>query len=152
MNPNLKAFLSMIAWSELGDALLKISDNGYNVCVGSSAAKPILFRSYATHPLRRCEELNSDAAGRYQFLGKYWYHYKKELGLPDFGPESQDKWAIRLIRECRALADVEAGRLEAAVYKCNTRWASFPGAGYGQPEHKMEDLRKAYLRFGGVLA
>ena len=152
MSPNLKAFLDTIAWSELGDKLLAISDRGYNVCVGSTPAKPILFRSYAMHPLLRCAALNSDAAGRYQFMGKYWLHYKKQLELPDFGPESQDKWAVRLIRECRALDDVEAGRLEAAVYKCNTRWASFPGAGYGQPEHKMEDLRKAFLRFGGVLA
>lgn len=151
MSPNLKAFLETIAWSELGDALLKVSDRGYNVCVGSTPNKPILFRSYVTHPMQRCEALKSDAAGRYQFMGKYWFVYQKQLGLPDFGPESQDKWAVQLIKECRALEDVEAGRLEAAVYKCNSRWASFPGAGYGQPEHTMADLRRVFVRAGGTL-
>lgn len=152
MSPNLKAFLDTIAWSELGDKLLAVSDRGYNVCVGSTPSRPILFTSYAGHPFKRCDKLNSDAAGRYQFMGRYWYHYRKELNLPDFGPESQDKWAVRLIRECRALADVEAGRFEAAIYRCNSRWASFPAAGYGQRENTMADLRKAYQRFGGVLA
>jgi muramidase (phage lysozyme) len=152
MSKNLKAFLDTIAWSELGDKLLAVSDRGYNVCVGSTPAKPILFRSYAMHPMQRCAALNSDAAGRYQFMGRYWSHYRNQLELKDFGPDAQDKWAIRLIAECKALGDVEAGRLEAAVYRCNSRWASFPGAGYGQPEHKMESLRAAFVRFGGVLS
>jgi hypothetical protein len=43
MSPNLKAFLDMIAWSEIGPALLAKSDNGYNVCVGSTPEKPILL-------------------------------------------------------------------------------------------------------------
>lgn len=152
MSPNLKAFLDTIAWSELGEKLIAVSDRGYNVCVGSTPAKPILFRSYAVHPMLRCQALNSDAAGRYQFMGRFWPHYKAQLKLPDFGPESQDKWAVRLIQECRALDDVEAGRIEFAIKKCSSRWASFPGAGYGQPEHKLSDLVAAYQRFGGVLS
>lgn len=152
MSPNLKAFLDTIAWSELGDKLLAVSDRGYNVCVGSTPSKPILFTSYATHPMKRCKELNSDAAGRYQFMGRYWSHYRGQLGLTDFSPAAQDAWAVRLIRECKALDDVEAGRFEAAVYRCNSRWASFPGAGYGQPEHKMQDLKERFIRYGGVPA
>jgi len=152
VSPNMKAFLDTIAWSELGDKLQALSDRGYNVCVGSTPAAPILFKSYAGHPMIRCKALNSDAAGRYQFMGRYWPHYRKQLNLPDFGPASQDTWAIQLIRECRALEHVEAGRFEMAVARCSSRWASFPGAGYGQPEHSIDALRKQFVRFGGVLA
>ena len=43
MPPQIKAFLDMIAWSELGEELIDISDNGYNVIVGSTPSRPILF-------------------------------------------------------------------------------------------------------------
>lgn len=152
MTKNMQAFLDMIAFSEIGPALLAISDNGYNVCVGSSPKKPILFKSYAAHPRIRSVALNSDAAGRYQFMGKYWDHYKAQLKLPDFSKDSQDKWAIQLIRECKAIDDIEAGRFRDAVHKCRSRWASFPGAAYGQPENAIAALESAYTRAGGALA
>jgi muramidase (phage lysozyme) len=152
MSINLKAFLDMIAWSEIGPQLLAKSDDGYNVCVGSTPDKPILFTDYSAHPRRRNAALKSDAAGRYQFMGRYWETYKKQLNLPDFSPTSQDRWAVQLIRECRALDDVELGCFEAAVAKCRSRWASLPGAGYGQPENKLADLRMAYQAAGGRIA
>lgn len=161
MNANRKAFLDMIAWSEIGPALLARSDDGYNVIVGSTPQKPILFDSYADHPMVRVYEENdawdhdgspdsSNAAGRYQIMGKYWPHYKKQLGLPDFGPASQDAIALQLIRECRALDDIDAGRIETAIKKCSSRWASFPGAGYGQHENRITKLLDAYVAAGGT--
>lgn len=36
--------------------------------------------------------------------------------------------------------------------KVSNLWASLPGAGYGQPEHRLETLVAAYQRAGGVLA
>lgn len=152
MTPNMKAFLAMIAHSEIGPQLLAITDRGYNVCVGSTPKKPILFTSYGQHPKVHNDATNSDAAGRYQFMGRYWEFYKKELGLPDFGPLSQDRWAAQLIRECKASDDVEAGRFADAVEKCRSRWASLPGAGYGQHENTLADLRQAYVNAGGQLA
>jgi muramidase (phage lysozyme) len=131
--------------------LLAVSDNGYNVCVGSTVAHPVLFPSYEKHPMIRSKKLNSDAAGRYQFMGKFWAFYKKTLGLPDFGPASQDRWALQLIGECRALALIDSGNLEAAISACRSRWASLPGAGYGQPEHFYSALEKAYTDAGGIL-
>lgn len=152
LHPNLAAFLDMIAVSEIGAALLVKSDNGYNVCVGSTPAQPILFPSYATHPRRRSDAQNSDAAGRYQFMGRYWEHYKTQLRLPDFGPVSQDKWCIQLIRECRAIDAIEDGRFEEAVHLCRSRWASLPGAGYGQHENDLSHLVAVYRQKGGVVA
>jgi len=74
------------------------------------------------------------------------------LKLPDFGHISQDKLAIQHIRECRALPDVIAGRIEPAIDKCSNIWASLPGAGYGQREHRLQDLIAQYERALKVVA
>lgn len=145
MNQNRKAFLDMIAWSE-GTA--GKGDNGYNVVVGGK-----LFDGYLDHPrikVKVREGLWSTAAGRYQVLERFFDHYRVTLGLPDFGPDSQDRIALQLISECKALADIDDGRIEAAIRKCASRWASFPGAGYGQPENKIGKLLDAYTKAGGT--
>lgn len=142
----------MLAHSEIGPALLAKSDNGYNVIVGSTPIRPILFTDYSKHPQIHVDGMNSDAAGRYQFMGRYWSHYKQQLNLPDFGPESQDKWATQLIKECHALDDIATGHFAAAVAKCSSRWASLPGAGYGQPENTLVALQDAYAQAGGTFA
>lgn len=149
---NIKAFLDTIAWSEIGPRMLRASDDGYNVCVGSTPDNPILFSNYVSHPRRHDEAANSDAAGRYQFMGRYWEPYKQSLNLPDFGQDSQDKWAIQLIRECHAYEDVAAGRIEDAIHKCASRWASFPGNSYGQRVNKLGDLLRVYRLAGGGVA
>lgn len=152
MSPNLKAFLDTIAYSEIGPALLKLSDDGYNVLVGSTPAAPLLFTDYSRHPQIHNNALNSDAAGRYQFMGRYWAAYRIQLNLPDFGHDSQDHWAVQLVKECHALQGVELGHVDMAIRKCSSRWASFPGAGYGQHENKLDDLLEAYHLLGGTFA
>lgn len=144
---NRRAFLAMIAAAE-GTA--GRGDNGYNVLVGGS-----LFSGYADHPRRLVKlnpSLSSTAAGRYQLLSRNFDFYKKKLHLLDFTPESQDKIALQQIRECRALDDVDAGRLEDAIRKCRTIWASFPESGYGQKERSSEFMETAYLEAGGMVA
>jgi muramidase (phage lysozyme) len=146
VSPNLKAFLDMIAHSE---GTLGRGDDGYNVLVGGK-----LFTSYADHPRILVDlghGLKSTAAGRYQILARYYDAYRKLLHLPDFGRSSQDAIATKMIREQDAMADVEAGRFDAAVQKCANIWASLPGAGYGQHENKLVDLRSAYTRAGGTV-
>lgn len=152
MSPNMKAFLDTLAYSEIGPALLALSDDGYNVLVGSTPQHPLLFTDYSKHPQIHNAATNSDAAGRYQFMGRYWATYQQQLGLPDFGPASQDTWCQQLIRECHATAAVEAGELEQAIELCRSRWASLPGAGYGQHENSMTALRAAFVAAGGILA
>lgn len=156
MSPNLKAFLDAIAHSELGAGLLAASDNGYNALVGSTAAAPHLFHSYADHPrvlvwLPRLN-INSTAAGRYQVLARYFDAYRVLLKLPDFSPASQDAIAVQQIRERRALALIESGDFSAAVDRVSNIWASLPGAGYGQHENRMADLEQAYIAAGGTVA
>ncbi|MNE12811.1 Phage lysozyme [compost metagenome] len=161
---NLGAFLDMLAWSELGSTNLKRSDDGYNVIVTGSDGVLELFDDYADHPFANGRKskvirpatvskkaLTSNAAGRYQQMLKDWPHYRDLLKLKDFGHISQDKVAIQHIKECRALPDIEAGRIQEAIAKCANIWASLPGAGYGQREHKLTNLLEQYVRAGGEL-
>lgn len=144
---SMKAFLDMIAWSELGPDIIAQSENGYNVLVGSLPDMVLTFSDYSRHPNRMIqlnEHLASTAAGRYQILGKIWRAYRVPLELKGFWPADQDKIAVQLIKECKALKDIEGGKIESAIVKCKSRWASFAGAGYGQREHSIEKLVGAY--------
>jgi len=151
MSPNLKAFLDTIAYSEGTDnGIQKTNDRGYDVLVGGG-----LFDSYADHPRKLVvlrQGLASTAAGRYQVLARYFDVYKKQLDLKDFSPESQDSIAIQQIKECKALADVEAGYIGIALDKCRHIWASLPGAGYGQHENDLHVLLDRYKKLGGTIA
>ncbi len=156
LSPNLAAFLDAIAYSELGAALLAVSDNGYDVIVGSTARAPYLMKSYSDHPRTMVWlaslNINSSAAGRYQLLARYWDVYRHQLGLTDFSPESQDAVAIQQIRERKALGLIESGDFAAAVDRVSNLWASLPGATYGQHVNRMADLEKAYQAAGGRVA
>ena len=139
-----RAFLDMLAVSEIGPALLAISDRGYNVCVGSTPQRPILFHDYSAHPRIHDIQLDSDAAGRYQLMGRYFAPYKAQLNLPDFGPTSQDLIALQQIRECHALQLIEAGQIEQAIAACSRIWASLPGSPYPQRHNSLDVLLQAY--------
>lgn len=163
MSPNLRAFLDMIAHSELGPELLAESDDGYDVLVGSTPGHVHLFDSYADHPRQLITirikardgthvDVQSTAAGRYQILARYFDVYRVQLGLPDFDHDAQDLIALQMIRECRAVGDIDAGAFSLAVRKCASRWASLPGANYGQHENQIADLTAAFVAAGGTLA
>lgn len=147
---NMAAFLDMIAFAEGTDNGRQPTKNhGYDVLVGGG-----LFTDYSDHPrvLVRLPRLGirSTAAGRYQLLSRYYDAYKKQLGLRDFSPASQDAIAVQQIRERRAIPDIEAGRIADAVRKCKNIWASLPGAGYGQHEYSMDLLLAMYAAKGGA--
>jgi len=139
---NASAFLWMIRINE-GTA----DNNGYSTLVGGGQ-----FDSFADHPrvlvaLPRLG-IKSSAAGAYQILRRTWDEVAKGLGLPDFSPQSQDRAAVKLIRQRGALGDVRAGRFGAAVEKCRKEWASLPGAGYGQHKNNLAYLQSAYESAG----
>jgi muramidase (phage lysozyme) len=149
---NRTAFLDMIAGSEIGPALLAETDNGYNVLVGSTAANPLTFPSYAKHPDILNAAMNSTAAGRYQLLYRYWVSYQKQLNLPDYSPLSQDKIALQQVRECNALPYIDAGNFAHAVALCSRIWASLPGNDYGQHQNAIAMLQGYYTAAGGAVA
>jgi muramidase (phage lysozyme) len=149
---NRLAFLDMIAVSEIGAPLLAKSDDGYNVLVGATAAKPLLFKSYADHPNVLNAALHSTAAGRYQILNRWWRIYKAQMFLRDFSPISQDRYALRQLREHGAFPLIDAGKFEQAIAKVSNVWASLPGAGYGQHENQLEHLQAAFVAAGGEIS
>lgn len=168
MNPNRKAFLDMLAVSEGTSTSPATLDCGYDVIVTGWDRKPEIFTDYTAHPFApeypgnhgkkrpskviNSKGLTSNAAGRYQFMLVHWDHYRDQLALKDFGPESQDLWAIQLIRERGALPLIDVGNFALAVARVKNLWASLPGAGYNQPEHDIAKLQSAYLQAGGALA
>lgn len=146
LGPNISAFLDMIAWSEIGPALLGETDDGYNVLVGSTPDRPLTFCSYRTFPRHYHAATCSTAAGRYQFLRRYWGYYRRQLKLRDFSPQSQDRWAVQLIRECIAEEAIESGDIIRGIYLCGSRWASLPGNSYGQHKTQIGSLLAAYYQ------
>lgn len=93
----------------------------------------------------------STAAGAYQLIRGTWRKLKNDLGLVDFGPDSQDAAAVELIRQRGALEDVKAGRLDSAVYKVRAVWASLPGNYAKQGQRSMDQIALWYQNEGGAM-
>lgn len=85
----------------------------------------------------------STAAGRYQITGRTWRDLKKKLGLTDFGPESQDRAAIELLRRRGALDDVLNGNVDAALSKLGDEWQGLPS---GTSAHQGKRSRAFFDR------
>ena len=145
-NPNVKAFLDTIAYSE---GTIHIGDNGYNVFLGGST-----FDDYSQHPNQKhtAGKYTGTAAGRYQFVYKTWQDLADTLGLTDFTPDSQDLAAVELLRRAGALDDIGAGNFDAAIQKSSGTWASLPYSTAGQPTQKFAILENFYKNSGGSLA
>ena len=139
INNQRKAFLDMLAWSEGTDnGRQKTRNHGYDVIVGGE-----LFTDYSDHPRKLVTlnpKLKSTGAGRYQLLSRWWDAYRKQLGLKDFSPKSQDAVALQQIKERGALPMIDRGDIRQAIDRCSNIWASLPGAGYGRFEHKADSL------------
>ena len=79
-------------------------------------------------------KLKSTAAGRYQLfpVGGMPTAQRTERS----SPKSQDAVALQQIKERGALPMIDRGDIRQAIDRCSNIWASLPGAGYGQFEHK----------------
>lgn len=163
---NLSAFLAMIRVAETG--FKNGDERQYRTLFGSTPTSPILFSGFADHPRiakpftnNLGQRLYTTAAGAYQAFAisktptgmtkvNTWDVVKKRLGLPDFSPASQDKFAIYLIKEKGAYEDILQGRFFVAVQKLSSTWRSLPGGGSDQPAKKPSDLLAMYQQFGGL--
>lgn len=95
----------------------------------------------------------STAAGAYQLIKPTWLAKKRQLGLPDFSPASQDAAAAQLLRDCGAYRQLAAGNLAGAVSAARRTWASLPGANYaGQGMRTMGQVQAWYQEGGGTSA
>ena len=147
MSANLRAFLALIRWAE-GTG----GPDGYRTLVGGK-----LFDSFDDHPRKiqtirfGQQEIHSTAAGAYQFLTATWDRCAKALDLPDFSPECQDRAAIYLIEQRKALPDIEQGRLREALERCSWEWASLPPSRYNQPVKSLAACEAIFERAGGTI-
>lgn len=96
---------------------------------------------------------SSAAAGAYQFLPGSYASHQKALGLPDFGPRSQDLAALRAARyrlmPLGGLAALQKQGFSPQVANALApEWASIPTASgksyYGQPSKPLDVLQKVY--------
>ena len=114
-------------------------NHGYDVIVGGE-----LFTDYSDHPRKLVTlnpKLKSTGAGRYQLLSRWWDAYRKQLGLKDFiSRKVRTLWHCNQIKERGATPCVDRGDIRQAIDRCSNIWASLPGAGYGQFEHKADSL------------
>lgn len=162
LEPNVAAGLAAVRYAEgTADA------DGYRALFGYHPRRNpgAVFATYAEHP--RIAKWSAygwtTAAGAYQIMARSpipgggetkidtWGDVQRALELADFSPASQDIAAVFLIRRRRALEDLRAGRLEAALEKMAREWASLPGSPYGQPQRSLEQVALYYSSAGGVI-
>ena len=136
INNQRKAFLDMLAWSEgIDNGRQKTRNHGYDVIVGGE-----LFTDYSDHPLQTCHAKPKTQINRpcrtlpasFPLVGCL-----PQAALPErLSPKSQDAVALQQIKERGALPMIDRGDIRQAIDRCSNIWASLPGAGYGQFEHK----------------
>ena len=126
----------------------KTRNHGYDVIVGGE-----LFTDYSDHP-QTCHAKPKTQINRRRTLPASFPLvgcHRKQLGLKDFSPKSQDAVALQQIKERGALPMIDRGDIRQAIDRCSNIWASLPGAGYGQFEHKADSLIAKFKEAGGTV-
>ena len=134
-NPYVRAFAWAIMEAE------GTTTHGYYTYYGGSR-----LASLAWHPSKAIKVggWTSSASGAFQFLTDTWNGLAYKLGLTDFGVDSQNAAFVELLREKNALTSIMQGDIDTTVYRVRKVWASLPGAGYGQGEKTLEQVRNWY--------
>lgn len=152
----LQAFLDLIAWSEGTSTHPLTRCNGYDVIVTGEQG-PQVFTDFACHPFTLGRppilvrsgppELHSTASGRYQIVLPTWRELAEKYHIASFSPMSQDRAALALLVDCKALEAIYAGDLPEAIGAASAVWASFPGNLYHQGGQPLPALLENYDRF-----
>ena len=125
----------------------KTRNHGYDVIVGGE-----LFTDYSDHPRKLSPKPKTQINRRRTLPASFpLVGYRKRLGLKDFSPKSQDAVALQQIKERGALPMIDRGDIRQAIDRCSNIWASLPGAGYGQFEHKADSLIAKFKEAGGTV-
>lgn len=154
--PQLLAFGDMLSLSEMGTQILKESDDGYDVLVGSRPGDIHRIPDYSRHPhilvavnyhnnkTGAVEQVKSSAAGRYQYIFPTWQEDAAAAGVADFSPVSQDRVLIATLKRIGVYALICNNDISGAIEHAHETWASLPGSTSGQPQNKLRDLIAAY--------
>ena len=150
INNQRKAFLDMLAWSEgTDDGRQKTRNHGYDVIVGGE-----LFTDYSDHPRKLVAPLGKTQINRRRTLPASFplVGCLPQAAWPErLLSKSQDAVALQQIKERGALPMIDRGDIRQAIDRCSNIWASLPGAGYGQFEHKADSLIAKFKEAGGTV-
>ena len=148
INNQRKAFLDMLAWSEGTDnGRQKTRNHGYDVIVGGE-----LFTDYSDHPRKLVTLKPKTQINRRRTPPASSHRCLPQAAYPkDFSPKSQDAVALQQIKERGALPMIDRVDIRQAIDRCSNIWASLPGAGYGQFEHKADSLIAKFKEAGGTV-
>jgi lysozyme len=143
ITPERRALLNTIRYAE--GTWIGGREEGYRVIYGGGRVQKLDRHPEIT--VRR--RYVSAAAGAYQFLPATWHEASSRLGLPDFGPRSQDQAALHLIERRGVLARFDQRGLTPEVLaRLAPEWASLPayhgGSWYGQPVKTVAELQRFY--------
>jgi muramidase (phage lysozyme) len=129
--PEVSAFLDMIAKAEAW------FDNEHDQVAYDDRVGFVKLTNLYQHPGR--------VSGRYQFTADTWAIAKRELGLYDFTPESQDIAGVYLLYSLpytgdKILPSILSGDIEEAIYRSAGTWASFPDKNNKNDDGKQADV------------
>ncbi len=83
-------------------------------------------------------------------LFKFFFHISPQISglLPNF-----IFWRPTQVTpiSLRGLPMIDRGDIRQAIDRCSNIWASLPGAGYGQFEHKADSLIAKFKEAGGTV-
>ena len=135
INNQRKAFLDMLAWSEGTDnGRQKTRNHGYDVIVGGE-----LFTDYSDHP-RKLHAPNPKLKSQAPDATSFFLLVDVTVQLlQDSLRKVRTLWHCSRLRSV-ALYPIDRGDIRQAIDRCSNIWASLPGAGYGQFEHKADSL------------
>ena len=120
INNQHKAFLDMLAWSE--ELITDVRKPEIMVMTSLWAESCC---SYSDHPHKLVTlnpKLNQQAPDATSFFPLVGCH-RKQLGLKDFSPKSQDAVTLQQIKERGALPMIDRGDIRQAIDRCNNIWA-----------------------------
>ena len=149
INNQRKAFLDMLAWSEGTDnGRQKTRNHGYDVIVGGKLLliTPITLANRRAKP-KTGNQQAPDATSFFPLVGCLPQAAWPERLLS----EKSGRCGVRQIKERGALPMIDRGDIRQAIDRCSNIWASLPGAGYGQFEHKADSLIAKFKEAGGTV-
>ena len=126
----------------------KTRNHGYDVIVGGE-----LFTDYSDHPRKLVTKPKTQINRRrtLQLLSRWWDAYRKQLGLKDFSPKSQDAVALQQIKERGALPMIDRGDIRQAIDGAAISGGCCRALSYGQFEHKADSLIAKPKEAGGTV-
>ena len=102
INNQRKAFLDMLAWSE--GLITDVRKPEIMVMTSLWAESYLLITPITSQTCHAKPKTQINRRGRYQLLSRWWDAYRKQLGLKDFSPKSQDA-GVQQIKERGAAYD-----------------------------------------------